>query len=187
TLTTGTGVKSYLIYTGTPGVTHIVPLTFDTGLQHWFGSYTPQTSDPGGLWSLIVNATDSPSPPNTGSASTAVTLQDRPPVASFNHDQNTAKQGQQISLKISISDPDGTISTTRVDWVDTIVQLYSGAITSATHSYASTGSSTSQIFTIIITGTDNNASYTSASSQVTINDRVPVPSFNPSSTALITS
>src|SRR5207244_12389563 len=79
TLTTGTGVKSYLIYTGTPGVTHIVPLTFDTGLQHWFGSYTPQTSDPGGLWSLIVNATDSPSPPNTGSASTAVTLQDRPP------------------------------------------------------------------------------------------------------------
>ena len=273
TLTTGTGVKSYLIYTGTPGVTHIVPLTFDTGLQHWFGSYTPQTSDPGGLWSLIVNATDSPSPPNTGSASTAVTLQDRPPVASFtstpssaptgtsitfdgtasydldgtvvsyswdfgdqttgtgsvathsftyaktypvtltvtdnggvtgssssqvtitdrppvvsfNPSPSTANTGQSITLSIGISDPDGTISTTRVDWGDTIVQLYSGAITSATHSYASTGSSTSQIFTIIITGTDNNASYTSASSQVTINDRVPVPSFNPSSTALITS
>ena len=83
TLTTGTGVKSYLIYTGTPTVTNTVPLTFDTGLQHWFGSYTPQTSDPGGLWSLIVNATDSPIPPNSGSASTAVTLQDRPPVASF--------------------------------------------------------------------------------------------------------
>jgi hypothetical protein len=272
TLTTGTGVKSYLIYTGTPTVTHTIPLTFDTGLQHWFGSYTPQTSDPGGLWSLIVNATDSPTPPNTGSASTAVTLQDRPPVASFtstpssaptgtaitfdgtgsydldgtvvsyswafgdgatgagavvSHSYSLAKiytvtltvtdnggvtgstssqvsigdlppvvsftpspstayTGQSISLSISVSDPDGTIVSTRVDWGDSIVQLYSGAITSASHGYTSTGSSTFEIFTIIITGTDNNASYTSTSSQVTINDRVPVPSFNPSSTSLST-
>ena len=272
TLTTGTGVKSYLIYTGTPTVTNTVPLTFDTGLQHWFGSYTPQTSDPGGLWSLIVNATDSPIPPNSGSASTAVTLQDRPPVASFtstpssaptgtaitfdgtgsydldgtvvsyswafgdgatgagavvSHSYNlaktytvtltvtdnggvtgstssqvsigdlppvvsftpspsTANTGQSITLSITVSDPDGTIVSTRVDWGDSIVQLYSGAITSASHSYTSTGSSTFEIFTIIVTGTDNNASYTSTSSQVTINDRVPVPSFNPSSTSLIT-
>jgi len=272
TLTTGSGVKSFLVYTGTPAVTHTVPLTFDTGLQHWFGSYTPQTSDPGGLWSLIVNATDSPTPPNTGSASTAVTLQDRPPIASFTSTPSsaptgtaitfdgtasydldgtvvsyswafgdgatgtgsvvthsyspaktytvtltvtdnggvtgstnsqvtitdrppvvsftpsptTANTGQSIALSISVSDPDGSISTTRVDWGDTITQLYSGAITIATHSYVSTGSSTSEIFTIIVTATDNNASYTSASSQVTINDRVPVPSFNPSSTSLST-
>lgn len=272
TLTTGTGVKAYLVYTGTPSVSHTIPLTFDTGLQHWFGSYTPQTSDPGGLWSLIVNATDPPTPPNSGSASTAVTLQDRPPVASFtttpssaptgtaitfdgtaSYDPDgtvvsyswafgdgatgigsvvthsyglaktytvtltvtdnggvtgstnsqvtigdkppvvsftpsptTANTGQTITLTISSSDPDGTISTTRVDWGDTITQLYSGPITSATHSYSSTGSSTSQIFTIVVTATDNNASYTSISSQVTINDRVPVPSFNPSSTSLVT-
>jgi hypothetical protein len=272
TLTTGTGVKSFLIYTGTPTVTHAVPLTFDTGLQHWFGSYTPQTSDPGGLWSLIVNATDSPTPPNTGSASTAVTLQDRPPTASFTStpssaptgtaitfdgtgsydldgtvvsyswafgdgatgtgsvvthsyspakpytvtltvtdnggvtgsttsqvtigdrppvvsftpSPSTANTGQSITLSITVSDPDGTIVSTRVDWGDSIVQLFSGAITSASHSYSSTGSSTSKIFTIIITGTDNNASYTSTSSQVTINDRIPAPSFNPSSTTLNT-
>jgi hypothetical protein len=272
TLTTGAGVKSYLIYTGTPAVSHTVPLTFDTGLQHWFGSYTPQTSDQGGLWSLIVNATDSPTPPNAGSASTAVTLQDRPPIASFTSTPSsaptgtaitfdgtgsydldgtvvsyswafgdgatgtgsvvthtyslaklytvtltvtdnggvtgstssqvtitdrppvvsftpsptTANTGQSITLSINVSDPDGTIISTRVDWGDSIVQLYSGAITSASHSYSSTGSSTFKIFTIIITGTDNNASYTSTSSQVSINDRIPVPSFNPSSTALIT-
>jgi PKD repeat protein len=272
TLTTGTGVKSFLIYTGTPAVTHTVPLTFDSGLQHWFGSYTPQTSDPGGLWSLIVNATDSPTPPNTGSASTAVTLQDRPPIASFTStpssaptgtaitfdgtgsydldgtvvsyswafgdgatgagavvthsyslaktytvtltvtdnggvtgstsspitigdlppvvsftpSPSTANTGQSITLSITVYDPDGTIVSTRVDWGDSIVQLYSGAITSASHSYTSTGSSTSKIFTIMITGTDNNASYTSTSAQVTINDRVPVPSFNPSSISLST-
>ena len=272
TLITGTGVKGFLVYTGTPTVSHTIPLTFDSGLQHWFGSYTPQTSDPGGLWSLIVNATDSPTPPNTGAASTAVTLQDRPPVASFtstpssaptgtaitfdgtaSYDPDgtvvsyswafgdgatgtgsvvthsyslaktytvtltvtdnggvtgsttsqvtigdkppvvsftpsptTANTGQTITLTISSYDPDGTISTTRVDWGDLITQLYSGAITSATHSYSSTGASTSKIFTIIVTATDNNASYTSVSSQVTINDRVPVPSFNPSSTSLST-
>jgi PKD repeat protein len=272
TLTTGTGVKGYLVYTGTPAASHNVPLTFDTGFQHWFGSYTPQTSDPGGLWSLIVNATDSPTPPNTGSASTAVTLQDRPPIASFTSTPSsaptattikfdgtasydldgtvvsyswafgdgatgtgsilthsyspaktytvtltvtdnggvtgsttsqvtitdrppvvsfmpsptTANTGQTITLSINVSDPDGTISTTRIDWGDTVTQLYAGAITSATHSYTSTGASTSQIFTIVITATDNNASYTSTSAQVTIHDRVPIPSFNPSLTSLIT-
>jgi len=272
TLTTGTGVKSFLIYTGTPSVTHTVPLTFDTGLQHWFGSYTPQASDPGGLWSLIVNATDSPTPPNTGSSSTAVTLQDRPPVASFTStptsaptgtgitfdgtasydldgtvvsyswafgdgatgtgavvthsyalaktysviltvtdnggvtgstssqvtitdrppvvsftlSPSTANTGQSISLTISVSDPDGSIVSSTVDWGDSNVQFFPGAITSASHSYASTGSSTFEIFTIIVTGTDNNASYTSATSQVTISDRPPAPSFNPSSTALST-
>src|SRR5439155_27262806 len=73
TLTTGTGVISYLIYTGTPGVTHIVPLTFDTGLQHWFGSYTPQTSDPVELCPLIVLSTYSPSQTNTVTAITPYT------------------------------------------------------------------------------------------------------------------
>jgi hypothetical protein len=106
---------------------------------------------------------------------------------SFTPSPTIANTGQSITLSISVSDPDGSISTTRVDWGDTITQLYSGAITSATHSYASTGSSTSEMFTIIVTATDNNASFTSTSTQVTINDRVPVPSFNPSSTSLTTS
>jgi PKD repeat protein len=272
TLTTGMGVRSFLVYTGTPAVSENVSLTYDTGHQHWVGSYTPRASDPGGLWSLIVNATDSPTPPNKGSASTAVTLQDRPPVASFvatpssaptastitfdgaaSYDLDgtvvsyswdfgdgrtgtgsvvthsytyaktytvkltvtdnggvtgstssqititdrppvvsvmppptTAYTGQTITLSINATDPDGTIITTQVDWGDTVVQFFSGAITSATHSYTSTGSSTSKIFTIIVTAADNNASYTSTSSQVTINDRIPSPSFNQSSTALIT-
>jgi hypothetical protein len=121
-----------------------------------------------------------------GSTTSQVTITDRPPVVSFTPSPTTANTGQSITLSISAFDPDGTISSTRVDWGDTIIQLYSGAITSATHSYASTGSSTSKTFTIIITATDNNASYTSLSSQVTINDRVPTQSFNPSSTSLKT-
>ena len=273
TLQSGSGtVSASLIYSGTPPVTDTFNGVFDSGFNHWFGTYTPRTNDPGGLWSLVVSGSDTSSPSNTGSGTKAVTLQDRPPIASFTTtptsaptattltftgtasydpdgtvvsyswdfgDQSTgtgsvvthsftyaktytvtltvtdnggvtgstvsqvtitdrppvvtfypspatASTGQSITLTITVSDPDGTISTTRVDWGDTFVQIYSGAITSATHSYTSTGSSTSKIFTIIITATDNNASYTSSSSQVTINDRAPSPSFNPSSTSLTT-
>ena len=275
TLQSGTGivVGAYLLYSGPPIVNRTMTVVFNSGLKpHWFGSYTPQASDPGGLWTLVVTGSDSSSPSNGGSGTKPVTLQDRPPVASFTStppsaptgtaitfdgtasydfdgsvvsyswdfgDQTTgtgsvvthsyslaktytvtltvtdnggvtgstssqvtigdrppivsftpspttANTGQTVTLSISASDPDGTISTMRVDWGDTITQLYSGAITSATHSYTSTGSSTSQIFTIIVTATDNNASYTSTSSQVTINDRAPSPSFNPSSTSLST-
>ena len=273
TLQAGSGtVTASLIYSGTPTVTDTFSGVFDSGLKHWFGSYTPKTSDPGGLWSLVVSGSDTSSPSNSGSGTKAVTLQDRPPIASFTStpssaptatsisfngtasydpdgtvasyswdfgDQTTstgsvvthsytyaktytviltvtdnggitgsttsqvtitdrppvvsfqpspatANTAQSITLSITVTDPDGTISTTRVDWGDGMTQLYSGAITSATHSYASTGPSTSKIFAIIITGTDNNASYTSTSSQVTINDRAPTPSFNPSSTALST-
>ncbi len=270
-LTAGT-VKSFLIFTGTPTVIETVPVTFDSGLQFWVGSYTPKTSDPGGLWSLIVNATDSPTPPNSGSSSTAVTLQDRPPVASFTPSQSlvptgtaitfngtasydpdgtvtgyswtfgdgftgsgsivahsfstagiytvtltvtdnggltnstsstvtitdrppmvsfnpspsSASTGQTITLAISSSDSDGTVTSTKVDWGDGTIDLLSGPATTDTHSYSSTGSATSQVFTITITITDNSGSTGSTSSQVTINDRPPSVTFTPSSTLIAT-
>ncbi len=273
TLQSGSGtVTASLIYSGTPTVTEPVSVVFDSGFKFWVGSYTPKTSDPGGLWSLVVSGSDTSSPPDSGSGTKAVTLQDRPPDASFSltpstaptgtaisfdgtasydpdgmvvsyswafgdgttgtgsvvtHSYSpaqiytvtltvtdnggvtgstpsqvtvtdrppsvsfapsptTASTGQSITLTIYVSDPDGTISTTRVDWGDGTVDNFAGAVTSDTHSYASTGSSTSKMFTITITATDNSASYSSTSSQVTINDRVPSPSFNPSSTALST-
>jgi PKD repeat protein len=148
------------------------------------GSVVTHTYSPAKLYTVTLTVTDNGGV--TGSTSSQVTITDRPPVVSFTPSPTTANTGQSITLSINVSDPDGTIISTRVDWGDSIVQLYSGAITSASHSYSSTGSSTFKIFTIIITGTDNNASYTSTSSQVSINDRIPVPSFNPSSTALIT-
>ncbi len=265
-------VRSFLIYTGTPVVTESIPVTFDSGYQFWVGSYTPKTSDPGGLWSLVVNATDSPTPPNTGSSSTAVTLQDRPPIASFTISQSlvptgtsiifngtasydpdgtvtgyswtfgdgltgsgsivnhayaiagnytvtltvtdnggltgsttsqvtitdrpptvsftaspsTATTGQTITLTISSSDPDGTVVSTKVVWADGTTDTLSGPATTDTHSYASTGSSMSQIFTISITVTDNSGSTGSTSSSVTITDRPPMATFSPSSTTITT-
>ena len=265
-------VGSYMLYTGTPQVNETVPVVFDTGLQIWVGSYTPKTSDPGGLWSLIVNAGDAATPTNGGSATKAVTLEDRPPTAafsatpstaptgtsisfdgtasndpdgtitsyswnfgdtttgsgsivghsyslagiftvtltvtdnggltastssqvtitdrppvvSFTPSPSTATTGQVITLTITSSDPDGSITTTRIDWGDGMIHTISGAATTDTHSYASTGSSTSQSFTISIMVTDNNGSTGSSSSTMTISDQRPTVSFTPSSTSLVT-
>src|SRR5260370_15078522 len=81
----------------------------------------------------------------TGSTTSQVTITDRPPAVSFMPSPATANTGQTITLSINVSDPDGTITTTRTDWGDAIVQLYLATIKSANHSYNSTGASTSKI------------------------------------------
>src|SRR5437667_3025720 len=68
-------VKAYLLYSGTPVVNDSVPVVFDTTLGLWIGTYTLRPSDTRGLWSLFVKASDSPTPPNTGSATRAISVQ----------------------------------------------------------------------------------------------------------------
>ena len=265
-LSSGT-VGAYFLYSGSPPVNDTVPVVFDTGLQKWVGTYTPQSSDPGGLYSLVIKASDSPTPPNMGSATKAVTLQDKPPVAIFtpsstsaptgtpisfdgtgsydpdgtiatwswtfgdttsgsgsmvSHSYTTSgiytvtltvtdnggytgstsssititdrpptvsstpspttpSPGQTVTLTINAADPDGTISTTRVDWGDGTVDNLS-AVTSDSHTYALTGSSTSYTFTITVTVTDNSGSTASTNSQVTVTDNPPALSITPSTT-----
>lgn len=75
-------VKAYLVYSGTPTINDSVPIVFDTALGLWVGTYTALSTDTGGLWSLIVRASDSTTPANTGTATRAITIQNTPP-ASF--------------------------------------------------------------------------------------------------------
>ncbi len=81
TLQSGT-VRAYLLYLGTPSINDSVPMVFDTTLGLWVGSYTVRSTDTGGLWSLTVRASDSSTPPNAGTATRAITIQNTPP-ASF--------------------------------------------------------------------------------------------------------
>src|SRR5438132_6047374 len=81
TLQSGT-VSAYLFYSGTPAINDSVPMVFDTTLGLWIGSYTARSTDAGGLWSLVVKASDSTSPANTGTATRAINIQNNPP-ASF--------------------------------------------------------------------------------------------------------
>jgi hypothetical protein len=68
-------VSAFFTYTA-GGHNDSIPIAYDSTLQLWIGSYTPQSGEPGGLWSITVVASDTPlSPANSGSASRVVTLQ----------------------------------------------------------------------------------------------------------------
>jgi hypothetical protein len=81
-LQSGSAVKAYLIFSGTPAINDSVPMVFDTTLGLWVGAYTARSTDTGGLWLLVVKASDSSTPANTGTATRAITIQNTPP-ASF--------------------------------------------------------------------------------------------------------
>jgi hypothetical protein len=67
-------VGAYLLLSGGQATNESVPMVFDTNLRVWVGTYTWPSSDPGGLWSLTVKASDTFSSPNSGSATRAVIL-----------------------------------------------------------------------------------------------------------------
>jgi hypothetical protein len=67
--------RAYLVYSGTPAINDTIPLVYDSSLQHWVGTYTAKAADTGGLWSLIVIASDPANPPNSGTATRAITIQ----------------------------------------------------------------------------------------------------------------
>jgi hypothetical protein len=72
-------VSAYLLYSGTPVVNDSVPMVFDTTLGLWVGSYTARSTDTGGLWSLVIKASDSSTPADIGTATRAINIQNSPP------------------------------------------------------------------------------------------------------------
>lgn len=153
-------VFAFLSYSG-GGYNNSMSVVFDTTVLLWKGTYTPQVYEPGGLWSLTVKAWDSPSvpPPNSGSATKVVTLQDRPPIASFTK-SSSALAGEQITFNAtSSSDIDGTIVSYAWDFGDGSSGI--GAV--VTHSFSVAGS-----YTVKLTVTDNGGLTNSNTSVLTV-------------------
>jgi PKD repeat protein len=153
-------VGSYLLFSGSPSINDTVPIVFDTTLNLWVGTYSRQPGDPGGLWSLGVKGDDSSAPPNTGSSTRAITLQDNLPVASFTASPTTAQTAISIIFNGTGSyDPDGTIVSYSWNFGDGII----GSGATPSHSYNTAGT-----YTVTLTVTDNSGSTASSSSQFTI-------------------
>jgi PKD repeat protein len=167
-------VAAYLLYSGSPSVNDTVPIVFDSGLQFWIGSYTLQSTDPGGLWSLYIKASDTATPANTGSTSKVITTQDHPPIASFSTSTTSTLTGSSISFNGTASyDPDGTVSS----WAWNFGDGNTGVGATASHTYDSAGN-----YTVTLTVTDNAGAIGIATSQITVAGQPPVVSFTPSTT-----
>ena len=168
-------VGAYILHSGSPAINDTVPIIYNSGQQLWKGLYTPQATDPGGLWSLVVKATDSSSPANTGSATDTVTLQDHSPFASFTPSTLTALTGVSISFNATASyDSDGSI----VSWSWTFGDGSSGVSTTTSHTFGTSG-----VYTVTLTVTDNAGLTGLTSSQITITDRPPIVTFTSSTAA----
>ncbi len=121
------------------------------------GSFKSQT------FTITVTVTDNSG--NTGQRTSSVIVNDQPPVVTIsNISPNPANAGQVVTLIITATDPDGTVSSISVNWGDgTTPDVLSGTATSDTHSYSQTGT-----FTISINGTDNSGSTGQATGALTV-------------------
>src|SRR3989449_1965191 len=114
-------------------------------------------------FTITITVTDNSG--NTGQRTSSVIVNDRSPVVVIsNISPNPANTGQPVTLIITATDPDGTISSISINWGDgTTPDSLSGSATSDTHSYSQTGT-----FTISITGTDNSGSTGQATGTMTV-------------------
>ena len=166
-------VTAYLLYSGSPVVNDTVSIIFDSGLQRWVGSYTLQSTDPGGLWTLVIRASDSSTPSDTGSATKAVSTQDHPPIATFNPSSTTAPPGTSLSFNATTSsDPDGSIT----NWSWSFGDGSSGLGSTTSRVYADAGT-----YNVTLTVTDNSGSTGIMTTQITITS-APVVNISPSTT-----
>lgn len=167
-------VGAYLLYSGTPIINDTVAIVFDGGLQFWIGSYTLQSTDPGGLWSLYIKGSDSSTPGNTGSTTKVVTTQDHPPAATFSSSTSSTLSGTSIGFNATASyDTDGTISS----WSWNFGDGSSGLGSTTTHAYSTAGN-----YTVTLTVTDNSGTTGTATASIKITGQPPVVSFLPSTT-----
>ncbi len=126
-----------------------------------------------GMFSIVVNATDETG--QIGRASSTVTILDKPPIVTISGvTPNPAITAQTVRVDFVASDPDGTVTSIKVDWGDGSADLLAGTATSDTHSYTSIGS-----FKVNVTATDNDGSSGSDIRSLTVSPPfVPVVNVN---------
>src|SRR2546425_71425 len=129
-----------------------------------------------GSFTMTVTATDTSG--STGQSTGSVTVQT--PTAAIvtvsAPTPNPANTGATVTVTFTVSSST-KVTGIAVNWGDgTASDSLGGKVTSDTHTYASTGSATSQTFTITVTAT-NSAGPGSGTTSETVNDRPPTVTF----------
>jgi hypothetical protein len=129
-------------------------------------SYSLANGTPSAAYTITVTVHD-----NSGSSSSAtpgITVTDKPPLITWTPPAATAVSGQAVTVAITSSDPDGTVTGVTVNWGDGKVDTLTPGTTTGSHTYSLTSSSPSVTYTITVTVVDNSGSTKTATSSIAI-------------------
>src|SRR6058998_1489410 len=129
-------------------------------------TYNNLGNDPSRTYTIQLNATDENG--SHGYLTTSETINDQPPlVAVGNVSPSQILTGRMVTLTLTATDADGTVSSISVNWGDeSASDILSGSATSDTHAYVKAGS-----FSITVTAIDNGGSSSQVSSrQIAVRD-----------------
>ena len=125
------------------------------------GATTSHAYSVPGTYSVKLNVTDNSGSTKVSTATLIIVA--RPISVSLSQSSTNPASGQAVTITISASDPDGTITSTTVDWGDGTIDTINGATTTDGHIYT-LASGSSKTFTVTVTIHDSNGSVKSATS-----------------------
>jgi len=113
-------------------------------------THTFTCASPPCTFTVTLNVTDNFGVKDSTSRTVVVANPNQPPTVSSLSTSASPTAGQTVTLTISASDPDGSISSITVDWGDGKTDNLSGSSTNPTHTYTDPGT-----YTVNVTVTDN--------------------------------
>ena len=114
------------------------------------------------VFHVKLTLTDNAGLMSTKTVDVTVSVPDQPPTLTLTG-PTSATAGTATTISLSSSDPDGTVSTVKVDWGDGNIDTVATSATSASHNYSAPGS-----YTITVTVTDNSGITTQKTTTVTV-------------------
>jgi PKD repeat protein len=134
-------------------------------------SYSLANGTPSARYTITVTVHDNSG--STSSATPGLTVTDLPPVITWTAPPATSLSGQAVTVTVTSSDPDGTVTGVTVNWGDGKVDTLTPGTTTDSHTYSLANSSPTATYTITVTLVDNSGSTKVATSSITIQSNQP--------------